>query len=446
MIKHCLLLVGLALFISQTSAIAGVSSAISYSCTRDESTKCVIPNIIGDSAEIQLPDLSNKTILQLKSGKIDQFNERFNNQLGTVTKLHIGMLGIKTFVLHPALIEIRLEGNEITSFRLESDTDGYKVEILDLSKNQLTGLDGFEKMSSLKELNLKSNNLEMINMKTFETMTTLSKLDISGNRISTILATSSLPLPVLDSISLAGNKLEKLDVTNWEFESLTSLDVSSNDLVHISGLHDRFPSLTEIFLSHNAWYCTWLDETLANFTSSYVAVKDSDKDCEGLSPSNICCLAEHEANVTTYDESFKKLDQLEQKQSTLLQELDSKIRKFETEQSDRLSGVHQQLEDLLKKEQIVPSAALGNNTDQETLTTVKMRLNEIESNVENEIRKLDKQNLLNSGNQRKLGIAIIELKRSLERESKKMIELQSQFTLLKDYVISKLKKQIRLEP
>ncbi|XP_058838066.1 uncharacterized protein LOC131693859 [Topomyia yanbarensis] len=441
-IELCLFIVGLSLVQRQIEA----ATTTTYACVRGESLKCVIPSVIisEETTDIQLPDLNGKSTLQIKSGNISHFDERFCSQLGTVTKLYVGALGIKQLLLKPELVEVKADRNSIESFQLKSDGE-YKTEILDLSKNRLTSLDGFEKLSNVKELFLQGNLLATVDMKTFEKMTALVTLNLGDNQISEIVATNMVTLPLLDSISLVDNKLDKLVVRNWDFESLTDLDLSSNQLVHIEGLQDGFASLSEIALAGNSWYCSWLADVLNHFNASYVTVKDSDKDCEGLSPANICCVAEHDANEK-YDEHFQKLDKLEQQQTFMLQKLNSRVSTFENEHKDRLSRVQSQLVELLKKEVTNIPITDTDKTDKEAFLLVKEKLETLQSDLENEKKNFEKQIHENNGSQRKLGISIVELRLALEREKKKMVEVQQQFGMLKSYVISKQAKRNGLAP
>lgn len=296
---------------------------------------------------------------------------------------------------------------------------------------------------NLQELRLDSNLLETVDLSVFQTMTKLRRLNLGNNKITTVLAPSSVQLLELEYLKLARNSISKLDVNNWDFESLTELDLSSNNLVHVEKLKERLPSLQTISIANNGWHCDWLDDILKYFDSAFVSIKDSDTECEGLSPSNICCVAEYEAH--TYEESFTRLDSLEKSHKKLQPDLEQKIREFETKQSQKISEVKVMLDSLLTKQaSLALLAPTGDDLDKGQFTTIKDKVANIKATLEEERKRFEKQKEDNAKIQRKLGYTIVELKRALERETKKVAELQAQFTLLKDHVRSKLDKLGRL--
>ncbi|XP_055538822.1 uncharacterized protein LOC129726156 [Wyeomyia smithii] len=402
----------LAIIVASWSPALGAET-VTFQCLRGDSPKCIIPTIIitDNTDEVILPNLSNKTMLQIKSGNISNFGKTIGSQLGNVEVLHLGMLGIKELQLKPQLTEVSAENNEISLIDLGSG-EGYKTKVLHLAKNRLSNLDGFEKLVHLVDLNLMGNLLKEINLKTFESMTSLKTLNLADNQLTTILADSKIALPELDFLSLSGNKLQKLDVLYWDFESLTTLDVSSNQLIEIASIEDHFPSLSYISLAGNSWYCMWLEELLANFTKNFVVVKDRDRDCEGMSPSNICCIAELDTN-SSYDESFQKLDELEKKQSKLELNLQTKIQDFESSQNRKLNEVKTRLEELMSTDLSEIPTTASDITDKAGFAQLKGKVENLLLTVEDEVAKFEKRNKENSDAQRRLGFAIVDLKRAL---------------------------------
>ncbi|XP_053687804.1 uncharacterized protein LOC128737231 [Sabethes cyaneus] len=420
------------------------AESLTTRCMREESAKCIIPNIVATDRtdEIILPDLSNKTILHIKSGNLSSFNEAISSQLRSVEVLHLGNLGIRELHLGSLLVELSAANNEISVMKIDSSMN-YSIKLLYLAANRLSSLDGFERLDNLIELNLRSNLLEQINLKTFEKMTLLKVLILEDNQLTAIEATSQVTLPTLDFLSLARNKLHKLNVSDWDFESLTKLDVSSNQLIEISSIDDHFPSLLQVSLSANSWYCTWLAELLVNLTTNYVTVSDSDKDCEGISPANICCLAEIDTS-SYYDEGFKRLDELELKQSQMHKSMQSRIQNLESSQNRNLNDIKSRLEQLLTKDASTLTIASFDTMDKDGFSMFKGKVENLKKTMEEEVEKFEKRNKENSDAQRKLGIAIVDLKRSIQSETKKMQELQTQFTLLKEYVLKTLSKKTGL--
>lgn len=357
-------------------------------------------------------------------------------------KLQLGPLKVEELFLSPMLEEVDVGGNHISRV-LFKDGAEYKMELLDLRNNRLASLEGFEVLVNLQELRLDANLLETVDLSVFQPMSKLKKLNLGNNKITTVLAPTSVKLLELEYLNLARNSINKLDVHNWDFESLTELDLSSNNLVHVESLKERLPSLQTISVAKNGWHCAWLDDTLKYFDNAFVSIKDSDKECEGLSPSNICCVAEYEAN--TYEESFTRLDSLERSHKKLQPELEQKIREFETKQSQKMSEVKGMLENLLTKQaNLTLFTSTGDDLDKGQFSAIKDRVANIKTTLEEEHKRFEKQKEDNAKIQRKLGYTIVELRRALEREIKKVAELQAQFTLLKDHVRSKLDKLGRL--
>lgn len=417
--------------------------ALAVTCLRGESKKCVIPSIEDPLQNVVLPDLKDKTALQVKSGKVSFISEAFCSQLDSIVKLQLGSLKVEKLFLSPRLEEVDVGGNQISTVLFKEGAE-YSTEILDMTNNRLTSLAGFEVLVNLTELRLDSNLLETVDMSLFQSMTKLKRLNLGNNKITTVLTPTSTKLLELEYIKLAGNSISRLNVQNWEFESLTELDLSSNNLVHVEYLKERLPSLHHISLAKNGWHCAWLDDVLKYFDTAFVTVKDSDKECEGLSPSNICCVAEFEPN--SYDESFTKLDALEKTQKKLQPELEQKIREFETGQSRKISEVKVMLESLLTTQAnyalLTPGGDEQLNKGQ--FSAIKERVANIKAILEEEQKRFQKQKDDNAKIQRKLGFTIVELRNALERETKKVTELQAQFNLLKDHVRSKLEKLSRL--
>lgn len=417
-------------------------TVVAVRCLRGESKKCVIPNIEDPLSNVVLPDLEDKTALQIKSGSVRVISEEFCRRLDSIVKLQLGPIKVEQLFLSPDLEEVDVGGNLISKVSFKDGAE-YKTELLDLRNNRLASLEGFEVLVNLQELRLDSNLLETVDLSVFQTMTKLKRLNLGSNKITTVLAPTSVKLLDLDYLTLARNSINKLDVHNWDFESLTELDLSSNNLVHVEELKERLPSLQTISIANNGWHCNWLDDTLKYFNKSYVAIKDSDKECEGLSPSNICCVVEYEA--TTYEESFTRLDSLEKSQRKLQPELEQKIRDFEIKQNQHISEVKGMLENLLTKQaNLALLTPTGDDLDKSQFTAIKDKVASIKATLEEERKRFEKQKDDNAKIQRKLGYTIVELRRALERETKRVAELQAQFTLLKDHVRSKLEKLGRL--
>lgn len=431
-------LILIAIMLTLCSITSGAES-IAFQCIRQESTKCIIPNVVVTdiSDEILLPDLSNKTTLQIKSGNLSFFDEKICSQLGSVEILHLGMLGIKELLLQAQLVEVKAASNEIAKISFASDED-YKLQFLDLAGNRLSSVEDFERLNNLVELNLRGNLLTEVKFETFANMEALKTLILAENQLKTIQTTSQVSLPELTFLSLAGNKLDYLNVSNWDFESLMTLEVSSNQLIKIDSIDDHFPSLSHVSLAANSWYCTWLEELLKNFTTNSVTLTDKDTNCIG--PSDICCIPDIDTNLS-YDESFQRLEKLEKNQSKVQHELQTKIEKLGVDQNQKLTSLKNRLEELFAKDSTMVSIAASETMDKDGFVLLRGKVDNLKATVEDEVEQFRKRNDGNTDIQRKLGFAIVELRRSLAGETKKLHEVQAQFNLLKEYALKNMPKK-----
>lgn len=219
--------------------------------------------------------------------------------------------------------------------KFKSNNADYKLQLLDLRENRLRNLDGFEVLVELRELHLEGNGLETVNLLVFNGMSNLEKLFLERNQLTTVLATESIELPALEYLSLSGNKLTNLEVTNWQLESLTEFDLSSNDLVYINGLEKQFPSLHTISVAKNWWDCLWLEDFLQHPNVSSVDIKFQDENCEGKqNVNNICCIALIDTTITGEDE-VRKLSSLEKNQNSLREALEKGFKKSGTRTGEK---------------------------------------------------------------------------------------------------------------
>ncbi|XP_055628282.1 protein flightless-1 homolog [Toxorhynchites rutilus septentrionalis] len=410
-----------------------------YHCAKVKSKNCVIANISADSSDsVTLSDLGDKTLLHIKEGQLLHFSKKLADQLGNVVKLELGPLGMRELFLRPQLIAVEANGNQIAAISFDSQAE-YSTEILKLNGNRLSTLAGFEVLIHLKELWLSSNDLDRIDMNVFENMESLERLTLDRNQIVTIEAASPIVLPHLSNLSLSDNRINKLDVSNWDFESLTELNLSGNDLIHIESFHERFVTLQYVSLARNSWYCSWLETILQKFSKTYVTVKDRDQGCEGSSRANLCCLAELDSG--TYDENFEKLEKLQKNHAALQKKLHAQIQTIEADQNKMLKNIDVRFSKLEKQK---TSGGLITTVSTESVVAsqaARKKVLEIKNSWSSVIKKFENQREANRKVQQRLGLAIVELKRTLERDTKAIAELQAQFGQLKDHVRNVLEKR-----
>ncbi|XP_065082062.1 protein lap4-like [Ochlerotatus camptorhynchus] len=430
-------------------ATAGTSITTAPRCLREDSKKCVIVSfsLLDPPQEVILPTLKGKSTLQIKRGKLDAFSEKLANQLGTVEKLQLGPLELKKIFLNPQLLELTAGGNQIHKVEFPTVDSRFKLQVLDLSSNQLNDLTGFEKLLNLRELHLEDNAIQSVDLHVFKSMKKLEKLFLDRNQITTVKATERFELPVLEYLSISGNQIEKLDVTNWQLDSLTQWDVSTNKLIKIDGkLEERFPSLQTISVAKNEWHCMWLEDTLQRFSESFIMVQDRDEDCEGISPANICCVPEHNIDPAN-DGRLNELKNLENTQEDFRATYESQLGKLKSDNDSKLKALESRLKKLkeLEKKKNEDPAAGDSNPMKSKFESLKQAFQNTESLLEQERQLWSKKQKENDVAQRKLWHTILELKRSREPYIKHIAELQAQFQGLRDLVRNKLEMRDTLK-
>lgn len=119
------------------------------------------------------------------------------------------------------------------------------LDILNLSDNKLTKIEGFEKLKSLKILCLDSNSITKI--EGLENLKLLEILYLSSNKIIKLEGLSNLKF--LKVIYLSANEIKTIEGLGL-LQELNKLDLSSNNLTKIIGL-ENLASLNCLDLSYN---------------------------------------------------------------------------------------------------------------------------------------------------------------------------------------------------
>ena len=182
-------------------------------------------------------------------------------------------LDVVPILLNPALRSLKLAGNRIASVRQSLDFYA-DLEVLDLSRNALTGLgqrqlesqkvlswlnishnaiaqlDGraFQGLGRLQVLDLQHNQLMAIEDSAFVELENLAELDLSFNHIERLADQCFASLGRLRLLNLRGNRLQQLTAPNWTplATSLLALDLSANRLAQLDGGDGGLGSLSEL--------------------------------------------------------------------------------------------------------------------------------------------------------------------------------------------------------
>uniref|UniRef100_A0A182NHX1 Leucine rich immune protein (Short) n=1 Tax=Anopheles dirus TaxID=7168 RepID=A0A182NHX1_9DIPT len=202
--------------------------------------------------------------LVVESGRIPHFSRELYKKLPSVTDLTIDKLGIEQLYVRSNLVHLSAVGNAIGKLLVDDDesADDYSMMTLHLSANKLSELPPLDRFVRLMTLVLDSNQLSTVDMGAFANLRELRVLSLANNRLLTVTTTTPTAKPLqllkLKRISFSGNELDMLDVRNWEFDSLDSLNVTRNRLTRVEGSFAQFPALTRLDLAGNRWYCEWL--------------------------------------------------------------------------------------------------------------------------------------------------------------------------------------------
>ncbi|MDH7902693.1 leucine-rich repeat protein [Porphyromonas gingivalis] len=142
-----------------------------------------------------------------------------------------------------SLTRLNLRRNQIS--KLEGLERLASLTTLNLSGNQISKLDGLERLTSLTELYLSDNQISKL--ESLDRLTPLTELYLSGNQINKLESLDRLAS--LTMLNLSGNQISKIEGLD-SLASLTMLNLSGNQISKIEGL-DSLTSLTILNLSGN---------------------------------------------------------------------------------------------------------------------------------------------------------------------------------------------------
>lgn len=163
-----------------------------------------------------------------------------------------------SFYNSSTLIELDLSNNELEVIRNGVLQPLYLLKILNLSNNSLRDLPRtmFFDLYSLEELNLRGNKLHVIPMNVFAPLLRLRILDLSKNSIVTLHDHFFRQNKNLQSLSLSNNNLSRMYSNALvDLAILENLDLSGNNLESFSkGLFDGLKELKILHLERNPLY------------------------------------------------------------------------------------------------------------------------------------------------------------------------------------------------
>ncbi|XP_043289095.1 protein artichoke-like [Venturia canescens] len=187
-------------------------------------------------------DFSNNKITNLKKGVI------FNNYLINLILPNNSISEIENGALeNTKLINLELDNNRVNN-TLFAKTLPPTLESLILSDNCINELlpNSFSRLSQLINIDLDGNNISVIRNESLRGLNSVKFLDLSRNKIEAIERGAFRYLASMHTLSLANNKLTNLNEGMFDgLEYVVNLDLSSNNIKQIT--HDSFNGLVKVY-------------------------------------------------------------------------------------------------------------------------------------------------------------------------------------------------------
>ncbi|XP_051249031.1 leucine-rich repeat-containing G-protein coupled receptor 5-like isoform X2 [Dicentrarchus labrax] len=125
-----------------------------------------------------------------------------------------------------SLESLTITGAWITSLPSSVCEQLPKLQLLDLSYNQIQTLPSFSGCESVQKIDLHHNEIQELEENTFHGLMSLRSLDLSWNRLTSVKPNSFSALPALTKLDLSSNQLSSLPLIG--LQSLTHLRLAGN--------------------------------------------------------------------------------------------------------------------------------------------------------------------------------------------------------------------------
>ncbi|MGN0194952.1 MAG: BACON domain-containing protein [Candidatus Cryptobacteroides sp.] len=165
--------------------------------------------------------------------------------------------GLRSYILatYDADSDGKISGSEAESVKTVSyaskglkSFEGFKyfrkIEVLDLSGNELESIDLGPFVAGLKDLNLKGNKLTAISL---AGALSLVRFDVSDNLLASLTDLSGPYLPTLERVVASNNRLTSFGCSSCS--GLKYVDLSNNELVTCNVEYSE--NIEELYLAHN---------------------------------------------------------------------------------------------------------------------------------------------------------------------------------------------------
>ncbi|KAL1378199.1 hypothetical protein quinque_007572 [Culex quinquefasciatus] len=260
---------------------ASSAYGMQFNCSTMRMKFCEINNVMiteyTDVSEWEFPDHHDLAFgsypLPDESTIVTTVTKELAEKLTNVQSLEIQNVSLVSFFLWEHLINLDASHNYLSELIVDP-TSMYNLKSLVLKHNRLQQIDFLKGLFKLRDLDLSNNYLDKIDLSILDPAKELATLKLSHNRIRiiTTAAGDMLHLPRLTSLALDHNQLTILDASQWQFNVLQDLNLSTNRLVYISmcEVQNSFPRLQTVYLDGNNWECSYLNSTLAQLHQTNV--------------------------------------------------------------------------------------------------------------------------------------------------------------------------------
>lgn len=181
---------------------------------------------------------------------------------------------LKEVKLNPSYESLYLNNNSISEI-IADDFSELKLSRLDLAWNNLTSMEGIEKISSLEVLDLSHNKIGALKLSSFANLKKLVDLNLEETAITNLQHGTFSQLTALKRLDISYNKLNRIDFDIFTSSSeMEEIFIEGNRLkdVNIVEVHKIFPKLKKISIADNNWNCTFLTRMIRSLNAQSITV------------------------------------------------------------------------------------------------------------------------------------------------------------------------------
>lgn len=136
------------------------------------------------------------------------------------------------------------------------------------------------RLKKLKEIDLRNNKLEIVNMNVFNNFENLTYLSLAYNNIIVLTSSSPINLPNLRKLYLFQNQLSELDICDWNLPALEELRIHENKLSYVVNILKQFVKLKFLGMEGNSFHCDWQKNFLDDISRTRINLTQPLSDCD----------------------------------------------------------------------------------------------------------------------------------------------------------------------